>query len=1013
MDMQFNKVLRRIYIVTCKGQVFFQCYDIDVASISNQWEQIYFESTESLEEEVMIKLISCSAEGVLFVSRTDDIYALVHIINMVAGDNFFIFLARKHFKDSTNYVNELQYEKLPDLVCPDARTDTSKHSLTSLLEGCDRRPINENLDANMQSIIDQGSALHQTIVYTLEASNCNVKRDHLYALEKLKDVGICDISAGREHAIARSIDGRLYYWNSNCHRELMNSSTTEWISAHSSNLVESCCRGDQTIFLTAQGELYENEKSIYMGGKDLFVTHINAVPFALLCSEPLILYNGNQYKTEFCNLRTHLQNQLKAMINIYQKYQQLNLLANKIVKELQQVWYQFKNVILLLTSVLYSLEKFYRGDNNNPFELVFIKCQRASIRILEVYTTAYCDTYSVNGFTDADKTLCPSASSLCADYNYQNLIKMFQQPFQISPYLLRILEQLQKNDETFNDHIQAWEYFARKNRIELELAESTRDFWLSNTRNTKIARFKSKNRRVILSSTSVPLKLLHSIGLTTQTFILFSDCLCHVYHQVTVYPLIALWLKMEDNGIRLITPEKNFILTARTEHDKELWYDQLESTIKTALNLKEKAKVPEVRYINYSFTSNHSIYGGVNVKGNFSNGVMHGKCRLEFPNGKIYIGEVIHGVIEGYGLMYSPKIGAYKGDFRNGKFSGYGNLVISEKKMYEGYFRNGLFHGHGHFKQNGSVYIGEFQDNNKFGYGVLDNIICGDKYMGLFAENKRSGSGIYITSKGDYFEGTFVNDELTGKCFALFQNRSFYEGELTLVGPNGLGKYYTPSTNSSEELSEISINENVNNQKITGSILSGQLSGKWEQIHITSGLMEFDRTFMKYPTSLGLHATSNDRKWCALFKNYEEELFGDLAKSTQFDKPLTFALWNRVIAFVTKQREVANDPIVARELSLLQQKRGENQASFRNDFDAKFEKLSLNTTLDFEKFELKKRSQSQDTLSVANDLETNIDLLNTLKKLEEIDSVDQHDSLLSSDNSHFNNVPSNLFEMNE
>uniref|UniRef100_A0A1B0GA97 VPS9 domain-containing protein n=1 Tax=Glossina morsitans morsitans TaxID=37546 RepID=A0A1B0GA97_GLOMM len=1040
-DMQFNKVLRRIYIVTCKGQVFFQFFDTDMSHLSSQWKQIVFESIESLEEQVVIKRVSCSAEGVLFVSRTDDIYALgkcgdhfrfdfdqpklihpfkhsVHVINLVGGDNFFIFLARKYLNESSNYTNEpQQYEKLPDLVCSDARTESSKHPLTNSVNVCDCRSQNENLEPNTQLIIDQGSALLQTVVYTFEASNRNlmgtrdhVKRDSLFALEKLKDIGICDISAGREHAIARSIDGRLYYWGSNGHRELLSSSTTEWVSENSSNLVESCCRGDQTILLTAQGELYENSKNIYKGGKDTFPAQVNTASFSLLCSEPLILYNGNQYKTELCNLRTHLQNQLKTMITFYKRYHQLNTLANKIVKELQEVWYQFKNVILLLISVLHSLEKFYRGDNNNPLELVFIKCRPASVKILEVYMAAYCDTYSINGFADADKTLRPTPTS-CVDYNYQNLMKMFQQPFQISPYLLRILEQLQKDDEVFNDHIQAWEYFTRKNRIELELAESTRDFWLSNTRNTKIARFKNKDRRVILSSTSVPLKLLHSIGLTTQTFILFSDCLCHVHHHVTVYPLIALWLKMEENGIRLITPEKNFILTARTEHDKELWYDQLESSIKMALNLKEKAKVPEFREdINYSFTTNHSVYGGVNVKGNFSNGVMHGKCRLEFPNGKLYFGEVIHGAIEGYGLMYSPKVGSYKGSFRNGKFSGYGKLVISEKKIYEGYFRNGLFHGHGHFKQNDSVYIGEFQDNNKSGYGVLDYIICGDKYMGSFADNKRCGDGIYITSNGDYFEGAFVNDELTGKCSALFQNHSFYEGELTLAGPNGLGKYYMPFTNPLEELCEISLNESINNQQITGSALSGQLSGKWDQIHITSGLMEFNRTYMKYPTSLGLHATSNDRKWCALFINYEEELFGDLAKSTQFDKPLTFALWNRVIAFITKQREIVTDAIIDRELSLLQRKRNESRADFRNDFDAKFEKLSLNASLDFEKFELKKRSRSQDTLSITNDLETNIDLLSLLKKLEEIGSDDKSDILLSSENRNSNNLPSDFFE---
>jgi hypothetical protein len=51
--------------------------------------------------------------------------------------------------------------------------------------------------------------------------------------------------------------------------------------------------------------------------------------------------------------------------------------------------------------------------------------------------------------------------------------------------------------------------------------------------------------------------------------------------------------------------------------------------------------------------------------------------------------------------------------------------------MYEGYFKNGVAHGHGLQKQGhftasvASVYIGEWVNGIKQGYGVMDDIVTG------------------------------------------------------------------------------------------------------------------------------------------------------------------------------------------------------------------------------------------------------------------------------------------------
>lgn len=674
-----------------------------------------------------------------------------------------------------------------------------------------------DLETRMQNLLQQGFYLLNTQIFSMGSTNKgllgtgdHIKRDSLYNVQKLKEVGVCSLATGNNHTVVRTIDGRLYHWGFNDHKQLTNneqifeiSSPTE-LSFDSADLdvprvhiLEACCGDYRTVLLNTQGEIYEKDKQTYSQEKDFLTlqmkdTSQQSYPL-LLASQQLTIYNRRYFKRQYHNLHHHLQNQLKLMMNFRKKFVQLKQLVDKVLKDLQQVCQHWENVLYLVITILHSLEQFYRGDFDISTELVVIKYYRECIQIFELYTKAYCDTYSIDGFNEAYQLFNHSyPPSTSAGYKNQDLVKMFQQPFLIFPYVIQLLEHIQKHENICREELLAWNEFSRRNRIDLELADNTRDFWRSNMKNHKILQFKTKERRVILTSTAVHIKLSQTMGLSSPTFILFSDFLCQHGNHITVLPLNAMWLKKEEMSIRIITPEKNIVLVAKSKHDKELWYDQLESTIKTVLMLNEKVKIPEVRMIDYNYASNHSIYPGVYVKGNFSNGVMHGKCRLEYPNGKMYSGEVIHGVIEGYGRMFLPKVGLYKGNFKNGKFWGHGTLIINEKELYEGNFRNGLFNGHGHIQHSDFVYIGEFVDNQKCGYGVLDRTSVGEKYLGLFADNKRMGSGICITSTGNYFEGTFANDELTGKCIAIFPNGFYYEGESNLNGPNGLGKYYMP-----------------------------------------------------------------------------------------------------------------------------------------------------------------------------------------------------------------------------
>ncbi|XP_037808197.1 alsin homolog [Lucilia sericata] len=1037
IDVQYCRIAKEVFLVLGEGSVVKQRISDYAKPLEDHlWLPVIFDPLELSEDGVRIKRICSSSEATIFLSNMGDIYALgncgVHfsveceqpkllrlfkkgldIIDIAAGEQFFIFLTRKQWQLEVNQPIAVQnYGELPDLLRSEQcnkNTSNSMHSSTisTVLD----------METSIQNLLQQGYSLLHTQIFSMGSNNKgllgtgdHIKRDSLYNVQKLKEVGVCSLATGKTHTVVRTIDGRLYHWGFNDQKQLTNneqifeiSSPTE-LSFDSSDLdvprvhiLEACCGDYRTVLLNTQGEIFEKNKQTYSQEKDFLTMQMKDISQQsyplLLASHQLTLYNRRYFKRQYHTLHHHIQNQLKLMMSFRKKFLQLNQIVEKVLKDLHEVCHHWENVLYLVITILHSLEQFYRGDYDQSTELVVIKYYRECIQIFELYTKAYCDTYSVDGFNEAYQLFNHSyPPTTSAGYKNQDLLKMFQQPFLIFPYVIQLLEHIQKHENICREELLAWNEFSRRNRIDLELADNTRDFWRSNLKNTKVLQFKTKERRVILSSTAVPIKLSH-VGFGANVFILFSDFLCQHSSQITALPLNAMWLRKEEAGIRIITPEKNFVLTSKNKHDIELWYDQLEITIKTVLMLSEKSKIPEVRMIDYNFAPNHAIYGGVYVKGNFSNGVMHGKCRLEYPNGKMYSGDVIHGVIEGYGRMFIPKVGLYKGNLKNGKFWGHGTLIINEKELYEGNFRNGLFNGHGHKQHSDYVYIGEFVDNQRCGYGVLDRIAAGEKYLGLFADNKRVGSGVCISSTGDYFEGSFANDELTGRCIAIFPNGFYYEGESTLNGPSGLGKYYMPVGYNKQDEDNIDM---TLNSEMMGNILSGQLTGTWENVRINAGTMEINRKFTKYPSAFGSNIIDNSRKWCSLFDDFENELFGDLANATPNTKPLIFALWNRVIAFISKQQELENEKLIPRELDITNistanvSSHNNNKKGFLplQNITKDFDKLSLNSSLlNFDKLELSRtHSHSEDTL---NGLDfSSFDLLSTFNKLTNLSSDD-------------------------
>jgi amyotrophic lateral sclerosis 2 protein len=142
-----------------------------------------------------------------------------------------------------------------------------------------------------------------------------------------------------------------------------------------------------------------------------------------------------------------------------------------------------------------------------------------------------------------------------------------------------------------------------------------------------------------------------------------------------------------------------------------------------------------------------------------------------------------------------------------------------------------------------NIFFGEFVNGMKNGYGIEDDAMSGNKYIGLWQDGKRQGPGILITMDGTYFEGIFVNNNLSGDGLAIFPNGNYYIGELAVDGANGIGSLHLPDAEIIEEIMEL----DDSSLKMKGNILKGTLAGNWEKISILNGTMMMNEIFLRTP----------------------------------------------------------------------------------------------------------------------------------------------------------------------
>ena len=153
-----------------------------------------------------------------------------------------------------------------------------------------------------------------------------------------------------------------------------------------------------------------------------------------------------------------------------------------------------------------------------------------------------------------------------------------------------------------------------------------------------------------------------------------------------------------------------------------------------------------------------------------SNDVLNdGYHKIWFTNDCKYKGEFKDGKRHGKGVLKGFNA-RYEGDWVDGKKNGYGVQVYFNGDRYEGNFKDNLKEGFGLYITSNSkykykqlvIFQGLWKNNkvNIFSQQVLPN---GDIYIGEFKDGKRDGYGTYQSTNGTRYEGEWVEDMFIGR----------------------------------------------------------------------------------------------------------------------------------------------------------------------------------------------------------------------------------------------------------
>lgn len=499
-------------------------------------------------------------------------------------------------------------------------------------------------------------------------------------------------------------------------------------------------------------------------------------------------------------------------------------------KPLKSVIGTTQTLVQLLSANAYDLTLLLQNCHFSG-ALSILENKDAWLDVFWSYTRAVTNFLAVGGFASLSRMLVFSpnalshfAKEIIGDTSQLSSQSILQQLFslplkRIGEYtrllsrLLASLDQQTKLWSSLQACLNDWLALHDISTKEVKLAESTKLFWESVSQKLADA-YRIPECRMLRESKSCPLQLVSAGRFASHHFVLFHDKFVHSHFGgFQNYNLEVAWVEadMESETVFAITaPEETLAFSCPTPSEKTEWVCCLNQAIRNLLNSDKRENPvqslksghsdkrltpPMIRHASHVFAKSPA-YKDATYKGSWLKGQLHGFGKLTWPDGRKYTGRFKNNLQHGEGEYVVPGNGGdtvYRGTWKNGKLHGLGSARYPNGDLYEGFFKDGLKDGHGILKEgrylsSSSIYIGQWQQNKRHGYGVLDNEKEGEKYMGMWHDDCRHGNGIMVTLDDIYYEGNFVNNNLSGYGTMMFQDNTVFKGELGAGGSlNGKG----------------------------------------------------------------------------------------------------------------------------------------------------------------------------------------------------------------------------------
>lgn len=757
----------------------------------------------------------------------------------------------------------------------------------------------------------------------------HVRRMHAVEVVSLRDQGVIRICSGDEHTAALTLDARLYLWGDNSNEQI-----SHWLEKEDCSSPKRFYKTEQSIFgvqcgqhstfiLTNNLERYELSRNKHFPSISISYEPSGHQSDHLFLASKQFLVVGTAFRR--MQFEKYLKFEQQFLQDILQKTRppvdhflrtlnrNVNIKHPQLYRKFAQ---QYNNMTELSAKNIATMLKF-ACQQTDVTAITFVRHHIESIHVFREYLKYYCDIICSDDFMRASQMIVPNA----------DFTSKFSIPLQhTSNYVDFIRELLESYDnDTLRISLSRWEHLRNEIDTKLKSANATTSFWAANQK-TISHTLQLPDRRFIIDSKEFPLKLVPASRFKSSGwFILFNDLFCHGTGSSSIkqYSLKTLWISnvIEKDvspsasspstsnarkyfAFKIVTPEETFLVSAPSNDVRLQWLQAFDNQIRQMLGKTNSKSNLMRRITSYTFSDRHRVYPSCKYLGQWYYGKMDGIGCVEYPDGRVYTGQIKMNDINGYGRIIFANADCYEGRFLSGKYDGFGTLETHHSnENYEGYFKNGQRHGFGVLTDNNRTHIGEFQNGSPNGYGVLDDSENIEKYMGTFIDGHRSGHGFCITADGKYFEGHFADNELNGSGVALFTDGSYYEGDLTIYGPNGRGSLYLPVETFSAEVSVDMDNSTI----MRGTLLSGSLSGHWENVKISNGNIQPNQEFSKYPAQFGHQQIEPHQKWSSLFVDWENDVFGCSINDINDTKKL----WIKINEFsdIVKQTEVLKSTI--------------------------------------------------------------------------------------------------------